>query len=99
MSKYRLVFLCCIAGVAACGDSTTDLEGEACAVGQEWGPGESCVVSGGYRFEVRDQEHACYTRTLADGIESTCSNRDIESEGFSAARIDDTVDWRINSVP
>lgn len=99
MSQYRFVFLACIACVAACGDGMTDVEGEACAVGQEWGPGESCVVSGGYRFEVNDAEHACYTRTHEDGIESNCSNRDIESGGFSASRIGDTVNWRINAVP
>ncbi len=99
MNKYKLVLLACIVCVAACGDSTTELDGEACQVGQEWGPGESCVVSGGYRFEVEDQDFACYSKILEDGIESDCSNREIESGGFSASRIEDTANWRINSVP
>ena len=95
----RAVALGAITWIAACGESMTDLEGVACAVGQEWGTGESCVVSGGYRFHVMDAEFACYTKPPGDGIESTCSNRDIESEGFSASRIGDTANWRINAVP
>ena len=93
------MLLACIVCVATCGDSTTELEGEACEVGQEWGPGESCVVSGGYRFEVQDAEFACFSKIQTDVIESDCSNREIESGGFSAGRVGDTVDWRINSVP
>ena len=44
------------------------MEGETCQAGQEWGPGESCVVSGGYRLEVEDQDFACYSKILEDGI-------------------------------
>ena len=57
------------------------------------------MVSGGYRFEVQDEEFACYTKIQTEVIESDCSNREIESGGFSASRIEDTANWRINSVP
>ena len=35
----------------------------------------------------------------ADGISRKCENREVVKGGFSASNIDDTPDWRIDSMP
>lgn len=84
--------------VAACGgdDKMTEPDGDPCSVGEVLGPGQECSV-GPDTFEVMADGLACLIEP--DGVSRKCSNKDLAKGGFSASNIDDTLDWRINSMP
>ncbi|MDE2974614.1 MAG: hypothetical protein OXU64_07850 [Gemmatimonadota bacterium] len=84
--------------VAACGgdDKMTEPDGDLCSVGEVLGPGEECSV-GADTFEVMADGLACLIEP--DGGSWECSTRELARGGFSASNIDDTLDWRIDSMP
>lgn len=86
--------------IAACGeDGTTEPDADACSVGQVLSPGEKCAV-GGSSFEVSTLDNDPFACLIEpDGISQECANKDIAKGGFAASNIEDTLDWRIDSMP
>ena len=85
--------------LAACGgDDMDDMmgPGDTCAVGQVLGPGQECSV-GTDTFEVMSDGFGCLIEP--GGLIQMCSNNAVTKGGFSASNIDDTLDWRIDSMP
>ena len=108
MSSYRsqaglpFVSLACgvlafiaVASLAACGDDVME-PGDTCSVGQVLGPGQQCSA-GADTFEVLSDGFACLIEP--DGVSRECSNNEVAKGGFSASNIENTMDWRIDSVP
>lgn len=63
----------------------------ACTVGMTVRPGQSCTFSGG-TFSVRKSDgFGCVN-------DSICSGSRVTIDTFSASRIDDSNDWRIDSL-
>ena len=81
--------------LAGCGDDMME-PGDTCNVGQVLGPGQECSV-GGDTFEVMSDGFACLIEP--DGLSWECSNNEVTKGGFSASNIDDTLDWRVDSMP
>ena len=73
------------------------VQADACRVGQELRPGESCTVEipglnvGSNRFEVRSDGRGCYG--------SICSSESLNLSGFRASKIAGTARWRIDALP
>ena len=86
--------------LAACGgdDMGDDMMGpsDTCAVGQVLGPGQECSV-GTDTFEVMSDGFGCLIEP--GGLSQMCSNNEVTKGGFSASNIDDTLNWRIDSMP
>ncbi len=88
--------LVAVAYLAACGGDDMMGPGDACAVGQVLGPGQECSV-GADTFEVMPDGFACLIEP--DGVSRACSNNEVTKGGFLASNVDDTLDWRIDSMP
>ena len=77
---------------------TAAAQSDACRVGQELGPGESCTIDvPGFRydrFEVSRDGIACLS-----GRGQFCSAPVLIWEDFRASRISGTDRWRINALP
>ena len=84
--------------LAACGGDDMVEPGDTCTVGQVLGLGQTCSV-GGDTFEVVDDGLGLACLIEPDGISRLCSNSEVTKGGFSASNIDDTADWRIDSMP
>lgn len=82
--------------LAACGGGDMMGPGDECSVGDVLGPGQQCSV-GDNTFEVMPDGFGCLIEP--DGISRECGNKDVTTGGFSASRIEDTMDWRIDSMP
>ncbi len=71
--------------------------GDACFVGQELSPGQSCTVDipnlhvGSNRFEVRSGGSGCYG--------SICAGTSMDLNGFQASKIAGTSRWLIEALP
>ncbi len=96
--------LLAVACLAACGgEDLTEPDGASCAVGQVLSPGEKCSAGGGDTFEVMPDAGdgigslACLIES--DGVSRTCSNNEVTKGMFSASNIEDTLDWRVDSMP
>ena len=96
-TRMILLALLAVACIAACGGDDMTGPGATCSVGQVLGPGEQCSAGGGDTFEVMPDGFGCLIES--DGISRLCSNNDVNKGGFSASNIEDTLDWRIDSVP
>ena len=78
-------------------DEETPTTGDACAVGQELSPGQSCTVDipnvnvGSNRFEVRSDGSGCYG--------NICAGTGVNLNGFQASKIAGTSRWRIDALP
>ena len=83
--------------ISACGGDDMTGPGATCSVGQVLGPGEECSAGDGDTFGVMADGFACLIE--ADGISRMCSNNEVTKGGFSASNIEDTLDWRIDSMP
>ena len=70
-----------------------------CSVGQEIGPGESCLVGDDDIFEAMDDGTGCFKIFRDDGESWRCRGDEVDEEGFKALRINDTDTWRIEEVP
>ena len=92
-----MVGLLAMACIAACGGDDVTGSGITCSVGQMLGPAEACSAGEGNTFEVMPDGIGCLIE--ADGISRICSNNDVAKGGFAASNIEDTPDWRIDSVP
>jgi len=92
-----ILVLVALACLAACGGDDTTGPGATCSVGQVLSPGEECSVGGGETFEVGSDGLACLVES--DGISRRCSTSEVTKGGFSASNIDDTLNWRIDSMP
>ena len=88
--------LVAVAYLAACGGDMME-PGDPCSVGQMLGLGQECSV-GGDTFEVLDDGSRLACLIEPDGSRM-CSNDEVTKGGFSASHIDDTMDWRIDSMP
>ena len=90
--------LVAVACLAACGGDDMVTPGDTCTVGQVLGLGQKCSV-GEDTFEVVDDglEVACLIEP--DGISRMCSTHEVVKGNFSASNIEDTSDWRIDSMP
>lgn len=73
-------------------DLDTERTGSRCQVGQILGPDQSCEVSDGTTFRVRDDGYGCLDNICAGGSV-------LEVNEFKAARIPDTSRWRIDALP
>ena len=82
--------------LAACGGDDMMGPGDTCTVGQVLGPGQECSV-GTDTFEVMSDGFGCLIEP--DGVSRECSNNEVTKGGFSASNIDDTLNWRIDSMP
>lgn len=82
--------------LSACGGDDMMEPGDACSVGEVLSPGDKCSV-GADTFEVMSDGFACLIES--DGISRECSNNEVTKGGFLASNIDDTLDWRIDSMP
>ena len=91
-----ILALVAVACIAACGGDDVTGPGATCSVGQVLGPGEQCSA-GVDTFEVMPDGLGCLIE--ADGISRVCSNKDVDKGGFAASNIEDTLNWRIDSVP
>lgn len=101
MFHLRVCSTVLLIGIVACGESTTEAAPPEvpeppptptvapCSAGLVLSPGQSCSVSG-INFSVRDDGSAC--------LGGICSGQSITVNSFSAARIDGTTTWRINSL-
>ena len=83
-------------GLAACGGDDMMGPGDTCTVGQVLGPEQECSV-GTDTFEVMSDGFGCLIEP--DGVNRKCSNNEVTKGGFSASNIDDTLNWRIDSMP
>lgn len=88
--------LLAVTGFAACGGDDVTGPDLTCGVGQVLVPGEACSAGRGTTFEVMPDGTACLIE--ADGISRSCSNKDVAKDGFAATNIEDTPNWRIDSV-
>ncbi len=70
----------------------TTVHAGTCVVGMELGPGGSCDVPGGERFQVLDNGRGRYGCCITGGTGITINR-------FSAKRISGTDNWRIESLP
>ena len=84
--------------LAACGGDDMMEPGDTCSVGQVLGPGQQCSV-GAETFVVEDDGLGLACLIESDGISRLCGTREVNKGGFSASNIDDTMDWRIDSMP
>lgn len=71
--------------------TTTTTASDACEVGQQLRPGESCTF-GSDRFEVRSNGQGCYNGSI-------CAGSGLNINGFRASRISGTDNWRIDALP
>ncbi len=90
--------LVAVACLAACGGDDMVEPGDTCSVGQVLGPGQKCSV-GGDSFEVVDDGLGLACLIEPDGISRMCSTHEVVKGSFSASNIEDTSDWRIDSMP
>jgi len=106
-SQARLPFVSLACGVlaftavgylAACGGDDMMEPGDTCSVGQVLGPGQQCSV-GEETFEVVDDGLGLACLIEPDGISRLCGTHEVNKGDFSASNIDDTMDWRIDSMP
>ena len=96
-----------LAALFACGGDGGGIEitdptpaaAPACRAGQEVNPGQSCSVATNLRFTVMSDGFGCLIRSSGSQENWQCHNKELDSDGFSAARIPDTSRWRINSLP
>ena len=84
--------------LAACGGDDMMEPGDTCSVGDVLSPGQACSV-GADTFEVMSDDLGLACLIEPDGISRMCSNDEVTKGGFSASNIDDTMDWRIDSMP
>jgi len=84
--------------LAACGGDDMMEPGDTCSVGQVLGPGQQCSV-GEETFEVVDDGLGLACLIEPDGISRLCGTHEVNKGDFSASNIDDTMDWRIDSMP
>lgn len=84
--------------LAACGGDDMMEPGDTCSVGQVLGPGQQCSV-GEETFEVVDDGLGLACLIEPDAISRLCGTHEVSKGGFSASNIDDTMDWRIDSMP
>lgn len=109
LSKTYLVCTClALAGLFGCGgDESAALEPDApspaaapaCRAGQEVSAGQSCSVATNLRFTVMSDGFGCLIRSSGGEENWQCHNKEVDSGGFSASRIPDTLRWRIDSLP
>lgn len=104
-ASLRFVSLACgvlafiaVLYLAACGGDDMMEPGDTCSVGQVLGPGEQCSV-GADTFEVVDDGLGLACLIEPDGISRLCGTHEVNKGDFSASNIDDTMDWRIDSMP
>ena len=71
--------------------STPTTTSNACTVGQQVRPGQSCTF-GSNRFEVRSNGQGCYNGSI-------CAGESLNINSFRASRISGTNNWRIDALP